>query len=517
MSVSPAHIYEFGDFRLDASKRLLLRAGAPVNLKPRVFETLLYMVEHHDTVLDRERLMEAVWPDSIVEENNLTQNISTLRRVFGETPDSHRFIVTVPGRGYRFVADVSSTENGAAPAEKSLAIGPEEAMQSSGATDPKLPARSVAVGKTKLVRIALTLLLICAFIIAGVFAFRIRKNLQPGTSTATSSLPTPDSTVPQKSIAVLPFQNLSSDPENSYFAAGIQDDVLTSLAQIHDLKVISRTSVMSYQKPDGRNMREIGQALGVANVLEGSVRRVGNRVLISVQLIDARNDLHIWAERYDRPLADSLGLQGELAAQIAAALEAQLGPEEKTSLEKKPTDNPEAYALYLQARGRDGTLNKARDYDVATEQLYAQAIALDPKFALAYARRSIVNSRLAFDTDVQARKAQARTDAEEALHLSPSLGEAHIALGLSLYWGHKELRRSAQGVFPLPWPLRRTSPRSFFTSPEFIAGRDAGANRSPLLSALKILILVARSWPRQPTITSCCVIGPQRPPVSTAR
>ena len=195
---------------------------------------------------------------------------------------------------------------------------------------------------------------------------------------------------------------------------------------------------MSYQKPDGRNMREIGQALGVANVLEGSVRRVGNRVLISVQLIDARNDLHIWAERYDRPLADSLGLQGELAAQIAAALEAQLGPEEKTSLEKKPTDNPQAYALYLQARGRDGTLNKARDYDVATEQLYAQAIALDPKFALAYARRSIVNSRLAFDTDVQARKAQARTDAEEALHLSPSLGEAHTALGLSLYWGTKD-------------------------------------------------------------------------------
>jgi tetratricopeptide (TPR) repeat protein len=157
-----------------------------------------------------------------------------------------------------------------------------------------------------------------------------------------------------------------------------------------------------------------------------------------VQLIDARNDLHIWAERYDRPLADSLGLQGELATQIAAALEAQLAPEEKASLETKPTDNPEAYALYLQARGREATLNKSRSYEIATEQLYARAFALDPKFALAQARRSIVNSHLVFDADVKSRRAEARTEAEEALRLSPSLGEAHTALGLSLFWGDKD-------------------------------------------------------------------------------
>ena len=188
---------------------------------------------------------------------------------------------------------------------------------------------------------------------------------------------------------------------------------------------------MAYQKPDGRNMREIAQALGVANVLEGSVRRVGNRVLVNVQLIDARNDLHLWAERYDRTVADSIGLQGELATQIAAALKAQLAPEEKASLETKPTDNPKAYALYLQARGREGTGKNASVDDRTTEQLYAQAIALDPNFALAHARRSILNSRLA-------RRAEARTEAEAALRLSPSLGEAHTALGLSLYWGDKD-------------------------------------------------------------------------------
>src|SRR5947209_1583640 len=142
--------------------------------------------------------------------------------------------------------------------------------------------------------------------------------------------------IPEKSIAVLPFENFSDNKENSYFAAGIQDDVLTSLAQIHDLKVISRTSVMAYQKPGGRNIREIGRALGVANVLEGSVRRTGNRVLVNVQLIDARTDRHIWAERYDRAVADSIGLQGDLATQIAACLKAKLAPEEMPRLVGHP-------------------------------------------------------------------------------------------------------------------------------------------------------------------------------------
>jgi TolB-like protein len=133
----------------------------------------------------------------------------------------------------------------------------------------------------------------------------------------------------EKSIAVLPFENLSDSKENASFAAGIQDNVLTRLAQIHDLKVTSRTSVMSYQKPSRSNVREIGRALGVANILEGSVRREGNRVLVNVQLIDARNDRHLWAERYDRTVADSIGLQGELATQIAAALKGTLAPEKK--------------------------------------------------------------------------------------------------------------------------------------------------------------------------------------------
>ena len=242
------------------------------------------------------------------------------------------------------------------------------------------------------------------------------------------------SSIPEKSIAVLPFENFSDNKENSYFAAGIQDDVLTSLAQIHDLKVISRTSVVAYQKPDGRNMREIGQALGVANVLEGSVRRTGNRVLVNVQLVDARNDRHIWAERYDRAVADSIGLQGELATKIAAALKAKLAPEEMARFVAKPTANSEAYVLYLTALGKEG------EDAIAAEQLYVQASAVDPTFALAHARASLLNSQISegMTGDHLARKAKARAQAEEALRLSPTLGEAHMALGLCLYWGEKK-------------------------------------------------------------------------------
>jgi TolB-like protein/Flp pilus assembly protein TadD len=236
-------------------------------------------------------------------------------------------------------------------------------------------------------------------------------------------------TVPEKSIAVLPLENLSDDKENAFFADGIHEDILTTLGKIRDLKVISRTSVMQYRGA-GRNLRDIGKALGVANVLEGSVRRSGNRVLVNVQLIDARNDRHLWTERYDRTLADSIGLEGELATQIAAALRAQLVPEERAALEKKPTDNAEAYALYLKGMGRIGD---SREDNIAAAQLFEQAIALDPKFALAHVGLSRANTWLGESDADQERIVKARHEAEEALRLSPSLGEAHLALGVYLF------------------------------------------------------------------------------------
>src|SRR6266567_4189748 len=237
-----------------------------------------------------------------------------------------------------------------------------------------------------------------------------------------------------KSIAVLPFENLSDDKENAYFADGIQDDVLTNLSKIGDLKVISRTSVMAYrgQTP---NIREIGKALGVSSILEGSVRRIGNRVRVNVQLINASNDEHMWAEDYDRDLTYVFAIQTDLAQKIVGELQAKLSPTEKALMERKPTENGEAYLAFVQAHDLQCAVEDTGKLK-QSEQLYARAIELDPKFALALARYSQLQSWLFHTVEpTRERRQKARTLAEQALQLQPDLPEAHLAMGLSYYYG----------------------------------------------------------------------------------
>ena len=239
----------------------------------------------------------------------------------------------------------------------------------------------------------------------------------------------PVENAPAKSIAVLPFENRSEDKENAFFADGMQDDVLTGLVKIKELKVIGRSSVMSYRDGTKRNLREIGQQLGVSHVLEGSVRRVADRVIIYVNLTDTRDGRAVWAERYDRTLADSTGLQGELATEIAGALQATLAPAEKASLQAKTTDNPDAYVFYLRGREYQMRPEVSRDNYLAAENFYKQAIALDPRFALARARLAEMQGYLyGFFDQHPARLAEARSNAEEALRLDPNCGQAHLAL-----------------------------------------------------------------------------------------
>jgi TolB-like protein/class 3 adenylate cyclase/Tfp pilus assembly protein PilF len=237
-----------------------------------------------------------------------------------------------------------------------------------------------------------------------------------------------------KSIAVLPFESLSDDKENAYFADGIQDDVLTNLSKISDLKVISRTSVMPY-RGKGSNVREIGKALGVATLLEGSVRRVGNRVRVAVQLINTENDEHLWAEDYDRELTDVFAIQTDLARKIASELQAKLSPSEKAQFERKPTENGEAYLAFVQAHDLSCAFEDVEKLKQG-EQLFERALDLDPNFALAVARYSQLESWIVHTFDpTPARREKARTLAERALQLQPDLPEAHLARGVSYYYG----------------------------------------------------------------------------------
>src|SRR5438552_15023039 len=240
-----------------------------------------------------------------------------------------------------------------------------------------------------------------------------------------------------KSIAVLPFQNLSDEKENAYFADGMQDDILTNLSKIGDLKVISRTSVMSYRGKT-TNVREIGKQLGVSNILEGSVRRSGNKVRVNVQLIDANSDEHIWASDYDRDVTDVFAIQTDLAQKITDAIQAKLSPAEKSRLERKPTENGEAYLAFVQAHNPQDAMEDLEKLK-QSEQLYERAIQLDPMFALAIARYSQLESWIVhiFERTTE-RREKARALAQRALQLQPDLPEAHLAMGFSLYYGDND-------------------------------------------------------------------------------
>jgi TolB-like protein/class 3 adenylate cyclase len=245
---------------------------------------------------------------------------------------------------------------------------------------------------------------------------------------------------PEKSIAVLPLENLTEEKENAYFADGIQDELLSNLAKIKDLKVISRTSVMQYKAGITRNLKEIAQQLGVSNVVEGSVRRSGNHVRVSVQLIDALNDRHIWVQNYDRTLADSLALQGELAAEIAAGVGATLSPQEKERVEATPTKNTAAYDAYIRGRALASSLTADFSNEESAARSFQEAVTLDPGFALAWAFLSCEQSNIYWVgiDSTPTRLAAAKDAADHAVALDPNLPETHLALGYYRYYGLRD-------------------------------------------------------------------------------
>ncbi len=286
----------------------------------------------------------------------------------------------------------------------------------------------------------------------------VSKSITHKTGRKLVKVPTPTSLIPEKSIAelpaksiaVLPFQNLSKDEENAFFADGVQDEILTDLAKIADLKVISRTSVMQYKNVSTRNLPEIAQALKVAHVLEGSVQRSANRVRVSAQLIDARNDTHVWAEKYDRDLADVFAIQSEIAEKIADQLQAKLSPREKSAMTERPTSDLAAYDLYLRAKeliyeGYDNPPRERED-DFKAVQLLDQAVARDPAFLLAYCLLAYAHDDIyLYNYDhTETRLALAETSVRAAVRLQPDSGETHLAQAIHFYWGYLNYDRARE-------------------------------------------------------------------------
>jgi TolB-like protein/class 3 adenylate cyclase/Flp pilus assembly protein TadD len=249
-----------------------------------------------------------------------------------------------------------------------------------------------------------------------------------------------------RSIAVLPFANMSADAENEYFSDGITDEIITVLSKVGDLKVISRTSIMTYKNTD-KQLRQIAEELGVATILEGSVRRTGDRVRITAQLIDAETDEHLWAESYDRSLTDIFEIQSAVATSIVTALNATLTGTERRWIKQKPTTDNEAYDAYLRATAeltRGGELGG--EFYRRAERFYRQAVELDPNFALAYARLSVTHSLMywyAFD-QTPSRREQAKAAVDRALEIQPDLPEAHLALGYYHYYGQRDYARAME-------------------------------------------------------------------------
>src|SRR5690348_16806447 len=302
------------------------------------------------------------------------------------------------------------------------------------------------------------LLIALALAIGGGLLWRFGRSASPSATSRVTEAGSPDAAqrnpgatpaaipiaaIPAKSIAVLPFENLSEDKGNAYFADGMQDLILTKLADIGDLKVISRTSTAKYEShPD--NLKLIAQQLGVATILEGSVQKAGNQVLVNVQLIDAHTDSHIWADSYTRTLDNIFGVEGEVAQKIADALKARLSPVESAQLAALPTTNQAAYDLFLRAeyQAHKGNLNYDTDEFHVAIPLYRQAIQKDPNFALAYAQLSFAESGVVWfgsgENDVKPLVADSLAQAEKALALQPRLVAGYLALGYNAYWGRQD-------------------------------------------------------------------------------
>jgi TolB-like protein/DNA-binding winged helix-turn-helix (wHTH) protein len=437
MNKAVRQLYEFGPFVLDPGERLLRHGAARMELSPRAFDTLLALVQNNGRLLEKDALMRTVWGDTVVEENNLSQTIYLLRKALRDGEDGARYIETVPKRGYRFVAEVREFEpaerNGdrrevsSSSPEPAALLRESPAAASAVRSDEEVDLRpSAGVGTTAAegrVRRADVGRGWIPGLVGGLAMVAVVGLLQgAGWKPKMFGETGPDRI---RSVAVLPLQNLSNDANQEYFVDGMTDELITDLAQIRELKVVSKTSIMQY-KGTRTPLPQIGRELGVDAVVEGSVLRSGDRVRITAQLIRTATDRHIWAKAYDGDLKDVLSLQASVAEAITDQVKLNLTAEESGLLRRGRAVDPEAFDLYL--RGRYAWNQRNVEGFRKAIEYFNQAIEKDPNFALAYSGLADCYTLLALYGENPTNIAEAKAAAERALQLDGTLAEAHTSL-----------------------------------------------------------------------------------------
>jgi TolB-like protein/DNA-binding winged helix-turn-helix (wHTH) protein/Flp pilus assembly protein TadD len=421
---APKLLYEFGPFRVDPLKRILLRDGAPVPLTGKAFDILVVLLEARGETLTKDRLMKCVWADTVVEEGNLSRNISSLRKALGESPDEHRYVVTLPGLGYRFVAKVREVRKETEGAALQDAPPLQTVSPPLGAhPEPTIPLTSgpealLEVRSRRLPRRALALLAGAA-VVAVTFALAVARWHRQLWGRAAS---------PIHSLAVLPLENLSGDPNQDYFVEGITDELITDLAQVGAIRVVSHTSVMRY-KGTRTALPEIARELKVDAVVEGSVSRFGDEVRIRAQLVRVATDTHLWAQSYEGSVKDVLTLQSRVAAAIARAIQVELTPVQQARLASARPVDPVAHEAYLKGR----YLWRQRTAESLKQSIdcFEQAIQKDPGYAEGYAGLADAYTVMVANDQMPTRVGmpQAEAAAQKALSLDEALAEAHASLG----------------------------------------------------------------------------------------
>jgi TolB-like protein/DNA-binding winged helix-turn-helix (wHTH) protein/Tfp pilus assembly protein PilF len=442
MATSPqkSRIYQFGHFRVDAGEGLLWRDGEVVQLTPKAFEMLVILVENNGHVVRKEDLMERVWPDTFVEEANLTNNISLLRKVLHGESDEEHYIKTIPRRGYRFVADVRAPLD-AIGQQTSDNIHRVQKVEEGIAQDQwPVPTRYSLFGRFdwRIVVLAAGFVAVVTLSIA-VWRGRRTSNANPAQI---------------RSLAVLPLNNISGDATQEYFADGMTDALIGELAQISSLRVISRTSTMTY-KGARKPIPDVGRELNVDVVVDGAVVRSGARVRITVNLISAATDQHLWTKSYERDVRDVLALQSEIGRDVAQEIRVKLTPQQQTRLAGTRPVNAEAHEAYLKGLYyfNQGINERSEDILKKSSEYFRQAINLDPSYAPAHAGLSRSYHWVAsYGIRSQELYPKAKAAALKALELDETLAEAHVSLGYILFnydWDWAGCEREYKRAFEL--------------------------------------------------------------------